>query len=53
VLAMREGAWLAVDGDHARLEGSNGGLLFSPDHVPRELALHEDLSWLLAAKSLD
>jgi dipeptidase E len=38
VLALREGAWLRVEGDHARLEGSNGARIFRRGADPAEVA---------------
>jgi dipeptidase E len=48
VLAMREGAWLQVDGDVATLRGANGALLFRHGHQPAEIGAGTDVSWLLA-----
>lgn len=48
VLAMREGAWLQVDGDVAALRGVNGAMLFRQGRQPVEIAAGTDVSWLLA-----
>jgi dipeptidase E len=48
VLAMREGAWLRVEGASARLEGRNGGRLFRRGAAPQELSPGSDVSELLA-----
>jgi dipeptidase E len=48
VLAMREGAWLQVDGEVATLSGTNGALLFRHGHQPMEIDAGTDVSWLLA-----
>jgi dipeptidase E len=47
VLAMREGAWLRVNGTVATLHGANGAVLFRHDHQPEELVTDTDVSWLL------
>ena len=49
VLAMREGAWLQVDGEVATLRGANGALIFRRGHRPVEIGAGTDVSWLLAA----
>jgi dipeptidase E len=38
VLALREGAWLRVEGEAARLEGANGARLFRRGAQPEELS---------------
>jgi dipeptidase E len=48
VLAMREGAWVQVDGAVAALGGATGGVLFRHGHQPAEIAAGTDVSWLLA-----
>jgi dipeptidase E len=48
VLAMREGAWLRVNGDAASLHGANGAVLFRHGRQPEELITGTDVSWLLA-----
>lgn len=48
VLAMREGAWLQVDGEVAVLRGATGAVLFRHGHQPVEIAAGTDVSWLLA-----
>jgi dipeptidase E len=48
VLAMREGAWLQVDGEVATLRGANGARLFRHGHQPVEIGAGTDVSWLLA-----
>ncbi len=48
VLAMREGAWLRVDGGVASLHGSNGAVLFRHGRQPVEIVAGTDVSWLLA-----
>ena len=47
VLGLREGAWLAVDGDACRLEGRRAGRLFARDTDPRELPPGSDLGFLM------
>jgi dipeptidase E len=49
VLAMREGAWLHVDGEVAALGGASGAVLFRRGHEAAEVAAGTDVSWLLAA----
>ena len=49
VLAMREGAWVQVDGEVAALRGDTGGVLFRHGHQPAPIAAGTDVSWLLAA----
>ena len=49
VLAMREGAWVEVDGEVAALRGDTGGVLFRHGHQPAEIAAGTDVSWLLTA----
>jgi dipeptidase E len=51
VLAMREGAWLRVEGERARLEGTNGARLFRRGAEPEEVAPGAPLDHLL--KGLD
>lgn len=48
VLAMREGAWLRVNGEVAALQGANGAVLFRHGRQPEELVTDTDVSWLLA-----
>jgi dipeptidase E len=38
VLALREGAWLRVEGETARLEGANGARIFRRGAAPEEIA---------------
>ena len=38
VLALREGAWLRVEGESARLEGANGARIFRRGAAPEEIA---------------
>jgi len=47
VLGLREGAWLAVDGDHCRLEGLRAARLFTRGADPQELPPGADVSVLL------
>jgi dipeptidase E len=47
VLAMREGAWLRVNGEAATLHGANGAVLFRHGRQPEELVTDTDVSWLL------
>jgi dipeptidase E len=49
VLAMREGAWLRVEGDRARLEGANGARVFRRGAQPEEVAPGASLDRLLKA----
>jgi dipeptidase E len=51
VLALREGAWLRVEGDRARLEGTNGARLFRRGADPEECAPGAALDALLGAPS--
>lgn len=46
-LAVREGAWLHVDGELAALRGVSGGVLFRHSHQPVDIAAGTDVSWLL------
>lgn len=48
VLAMREGAWLRVNGEVAALQGANGAVLFRYGRQPEEFVTDADVSWLLA-----
>jgi len=50
-LALREGAWLRVEGDRARLEGANGARIFRRGAEPEEVAPGAALDHLL--KGLD
>ncbi len=43
VVALREGAWLEVDGDRTIVGGQNGGKIFAPSSSPTELSLAGDL----------
>jgi len=47
VLAMREGAWLRVEGERARLEGTNGARVFRRGADPQEVASGTELDLLL------
>jgi dipeptidase E len=47
VLAMREGAWLRVNGKVAVLHGTNDAVLFRHGGQPEELVTGTDVSWLL------
>jgi dipeptidase E len=47
VLALREGAWLRVEGESARLEGMNGARIFRRGAEPEELAPGAELKHLL------
>ena len=47
VLALREGAWLRVEGDRARLEGANGARIFRRGAEPEEIAPGAALDHLL------
>jgi dipeptidase E len=47
VLGLREGAWLRVSADVARLGGTTGARLFRRGAVPRELEPDADVSFLL------
>jgi dipeptidase E len=51
VLALREGAWLRVEGDRARLEGTNGARLFRRGADPEECAPGAALDALLGSPS--
>jgi dipeptidase E len=53
VLGLREGAWLRVEGDHARLEGANGARLFRRGADPEEVAPGAELDQLLKAGPVD
>ncbi len=47
VLALREGAWVTVEGDRAVLGGTTGAKAFRRGRQPKELATGEDLTaWL-------
>jgi len=48
VLALREGAWLRVEGDRARLEGAKGARIFRRDAEPEEVAPGAALDHLLS-----
>jgi dipeptidase E len=43
VVALREGAWLEVDGDRTSVGGRNGGKIFRRSLPPEELPLTGDL----------
>jgi dipeptidase E len=47
VLALREGAWLRVEGDQARVEGTNGARVVRRDAEPAEVAPGAVLAALL------
>lgn len=47
VVALREGAWLRVDGERGRLEGTNGARIFRPGAAPEEVAPGSALDELL------
>ncbi len=47
VLGLREGAWVTVQRDKARLEGTTGARLFKRGEQPQELATGADLTPLL------
>jgi dipeptidase E len=47
VLGLREGAWLWVEGEHARLEGANGARIFRRGAEPQEAAPGAALDHLL------
>jgi dipeptidase E len=49
VVALREGAWLRVEGDRARVEGTNGARLFRRGIDPEELGPGAPLDHLLKA----
>jgi dipeptidase E len=49
VLGLREGAWLRVEGDRARVEGTNGARLFRRGIDPEELGPGAPLDHLLKA----
>jgi dipeptidase E len=49
VLALREGAWLRVEGDRGRLEGANGARVFRRGREPEEIAPGAALDHLLKA----
>ena len=49
VLAMREGAWLRVEGERARLEGTNGARVFRRGVDPEECAPGAALDALLGS----
>jgi len=49
VLALREGAWLRVEGDQARVEGTNGGRILRRGAAPEEVAPGTVLDALLQA----
>jgi dipeptidase E len=49
VLALREGSWLRVEGERARLEGANGARVFRRGAEPQELAPGAVLDHLLEA----
>ncbi|MFB6814421.1 dipeptidase PepE [Streptomyces sp. NPDC056347] len=48
VLGLREGSWLRVEGDRARVDGAHPARLFTRGAQPRELAAGSDVSPLLA-----
>ncbi|MEU2020775.1 dipeptidase PepE [Streptomyces sp. NPDC016469] len=47
VLGLREGTWLRVEDETARVEGAHPTRLFTRGAEPRELAAGTDVSWLL------
>ncbi len=47
VVALREGAWLKVEGDTMRLEGETGARIFVKGEEPRECVAGDRLDWLL------
>jgi dipeptidase E len=47
VLALREGSWLRVSGEHATLGGPHSARLFKRHNEPKELAAGADVSYLL------
>jgi dipeptidase E len=49
VLALREGAWLRVEGNGARLQGANGARIFRRGVDPEEIAPDAALDELLKA----
>jgi dipeptidase E len=49
VVALREGAWLRVEGDRARVEGTNGARVFRRGAEPEEVAPGTALDDLLKA----
>ncbi|MFF2009274.1 dipeptidase PepE [Streptomyces sp. NPDC058195] len=48
VLGLREGSWLRVEGNRARVDGARPARLFTRGAPPRELAAGSDVSGLLA-----
>jgi dipeptidase E len=48
VLALREGAYLLVNGRQMQLKGTTGALLFQSGEPPKPLAKGDDLGYLLA-----
>lgn len=48
ILALREGAYIKVEGMQMKLGGTTGGLIFRSDEEPRALEPGVDLSFLLA-----
>ncbi len=50
VLGLREGSWLRVEGEAARVEGARPARLFTRDRAPRELAAGSDVSHLLTTR---
>jgi len=50
VLGLREGSWLRVEGEAARVEGARPARLFTRDRAPRELAAGSDVSHLLTMR---
>jgi dipeptidase E len=46
VLGLREGSWLAVDGEKILLKGELTARLFRQNQNPEELASESDLSWI-------
>lgn len=46
VLGLREGSWLAVQGDKIILKGNLSARLFRQNQIPEEMNSGSDLSWL-------
>ncbi len=46
VLGLREGSWLAVNGEKILLKGKLTARLFRQNQIPEELATETDLSWI-------
>lgn len=47
VLGLREGSWLRLEGEAARVDGARPARLFTRGAAPRELAAGTDVSYLL------